>query len=71
MASHMSKNAAAASKEKEIAKLNEPPSKRMGHCAQFIGCCLIIYGGLYGEDNKMLDDFGCYDIMLGCWIRIS
>lgn len=31
----------------------------------------MIHGGLYGEGNEILNDFACYDIALGMWIRIK
>lgn len=43
----------------------------MGHGAQFLGNCLMVFGGIYGEENKVLDDFAAYDITLNLWINIK
>lgn len=43
----------------------------MGHGADLIGCILIVYGGIYGEDNKILDDFAAFDIDLKLWIKVK
>ncbi len=34
----------------------------MGHSSAVIGNTLITYGGIYGEDNKTLDDFAAFDL---------
>lgn len=51
--------------------LGIPPQKRMGHGADLIGCALIVYGGIYGEDNEILDDFSGFDVDARMWIRVK
>lgn len=43
----------------------------MGHGADLIGSVLIVYGGVYGEDNEMLDDFCSFDIEARLWVRVK
>lgn len=33
------------------------PTKRMGHAAAILGNILLVHGGIYGEENQILDDF--------------
>lgn len=40
----------------------------MGHSAAVYGCCLVVYGGFYGEDNQYLNDFVVFDLELKAWI---
>ena len=35
----------------------------MGHAAAIIGHAMIVHGGIYGEDNKVLDDFAMFDLI--------
>ena len=35
----------------------------MGHAASILGHAMIIHGGIYGEDNKVLDDFAMFDMI--------
>lgn len=46
-----------------------PPLRRAQHVAGIYGGCLLIHGGFYGEDNRVLSDFAMYDIALGRWIK--
>lgn len=48
-----------------------PPNRRAEHAAEIYGGCLVVHGGLYGEDNRALDDFALYDIAMGMWIRFK
>ena len=34
----------------------------MGHSCAMIGSGMIVYGGIYGEDKRILDDFGLFDM---------
>ena len=47
----------------------QPPLRRAQHAAGVYGGCLLIHGGLYGEDNRVLSDFAMFDIALGRWIK--
>jgi len=54
---------------KNLESARQPePCKRMSHAAAILGNCLIVHGGIYGEDNKMLDDMNLYDFGLKMWI---
>lgn len=48
-----------------------PPIRRTQHCAAIYGGCYVVHGGLYGEDNRVLEDFALYDIALGMWVRFK
>ena len=48
-----------------------PPTRRCYHAAEIYGGCLVVQGGLYCEDNRVLDDFALYDIALGMWIEFK
>lgn len=49
--------------------LGEPPKKRMAHAAAILGCTLVGYGGIYGEENSVLDDFFTFDFELMKFIK--
>ncbi|CDW73789.1 kelch motif family protein [Stylonychia lemnae] len=49
----------------------DPPTKRMGHAAAILGHAMVIQGGIYGEDNKFLDDFAMFDMISKQWSRIK
>jgi hypothetical protein len=44
-----------------------PPFRRMLHVAGIYGGCYIVHGGIYGEDNRILEDFAMYDFTMGMW----
>ena len=46
-----------------------PPTRRCYHAAEVYGGCLVIQGGVYCEDNRILDDFALFDIACGMWIQ--
>lgn len=52
-------------------KLVEAPNKRLGHSSAIIGNTMIIMGGIYGEDNKVLDDTVALDLTMMNWIKIK
>lgn len=41
----------------------DPPIKRMGHGAAILGHGMLIYGGIYGEDNRVLSDMAMFDLI--------
>ncbi len=43
----------------------------MGHSAAIIGHAMFIYGGIYGEENKVLEEPGLFDFLNMNWARIS
>eukprot|EP00347_Sterkiella_histriomuscorum_P019474 403341497 len=50
----------------------EPPTKRMGHGCAVIGHAMLIYGGVYGEDNnRILDDIAMFDLISRQWAKIK
>jgi hypothetical protein len=51
--------------------LGELPQKRMGHGGDLIGSALIVYGGIYGEDNEILNDFAGFDIDAKLWLKVK
>lgn len=53
-----------------IHKVKEP-TRRAQHAACIYGACFITHGGLYGEEDSILDDFAIFDLALGSWIRCS
>lgn len=44
------------------------PTQRTQHGGCIYGACLVIYGGLYGENNQILGDTALFDLSLGMWI---
>lgn len=48
-----------------------PPTRRCHHAADVYGGCLVVHGGVYCEDNKVLDDFSMFDIALGMWVEFK
>jgi len=48
-----------------------PPIRRSQHVACIYGGVYIVHGGLYGENTQVLDDFACFDLGLGMWVRIK
>lgn len=52
--------------------IHPSPTKRMGHGSAVLGCNLISYGGVYGEEgNKVLSDFCCFDLEMNQWVRMK
>lgn len=44
------------------------PMKRLGHAAAILGNCLVVHGGINGEENKSIQDtdnetqeYACFD----------
>ena len=51
--------------------------KRFGHVAAILGNCLVIHGGINGEENIVVQDtqkeaqeFACFDFQTCCWMKI-
>lgn len=47
------------------------PIKRMSHASAILGNILFLYGGLYGEENFILDDLAVYDMGIRMWIAVK
>ena len=43
----------------------------MGHASAMLGNSMIVMGGIYGEDNKVLDDYAAFDLTIMNWVRIK
>ena len=43
----------------------------MGHGAAMLGHGMLVYGGIYGEDNKVLDDMCMFDMISKSWAKIK
>ena len=47
------------------------PTKRMGHSAAMLGHAMVVYGGIYGEENRVIDDLALFDMHSKQWARLK
>ena len=43
----------------------------MGHCASMLGHGMVVYGGIFGEENRVIDDIALFDMITRQWTRIK